>query len=35
MELHTIQLQIGMNTAVAAHLCSPKMLTGPPPDGDL
>jgi len=30
MELHTIQLQIGMNSAVAAHLCPRKMLTGPP-----
>ena len=30
MELHTKQLQIGMNNAVAAQLSLPKILTGSP-----
>jgi len=30
MELHTKQLQIGMNSAVAAQLWAPKMLIGAP-----
>jgi len=33
MELHTKQLQIGMNRAVAAQLFPPKCFQGPP-NGD-
>jgi len=32
MELHAKQLQISMNRAVAAQLCPPKSLQGPPND---